>query len=518
MSADNLSAEKRTAVEWIEENRDSLVDLSDEVFGFAEPGFREYKSSRAHARFLSEHGFDVELGVADMPTAYVATYGDGEPIIGLMAEYDATPGDSQRPVPHKDPVEEHAAGYGDAHNALGAGSIGAAIGLKAAMDANELKGTINLFGTPAEKIVAGKPYLAKEGYFDDLDAVVAWHPHAVNTTAWDAGPSPYRGVYVTFEGETFTAAKPWNGTDALDAATLMRVMVNFMKEHMPNESPEENAVIGSIIPNGGQHPTNMAETAEIYFGCRGTLLSTMDEMETMLRRCARAAADVTGCQYEFREVVSTRYWLPNYEMARVAYENLEAIGPPEYSEEARSFANDVLEEVGREPVEQPFDDTLREPERDVTAEFYPGIADDVSEFSWAAPTARIYLSYYIQGRHNVGESNDGGTWYEQRLKNGGYVEEEDGMPVWTTAALAKTEVAHQCLTTAAKIIAGTAIDLLTDDEALTRANEEYEDRIDEEYVPLLLDEDAEPPTDITFPPYYPEGWEIPTDIGSGPEP
>jgi len=512
--------EKETAFEWLGSNRESLEELSDEVFGYAEPSFREYKSARAHKRVLSSNGFEIESGAGDMPTAFVATssIGSKEPTIGLFGEYDATPGDSQMGIPQKQPVVEDAAGYGDAHNALGAASTGAAIATSEAMETHSIDGTVKYFGTPAEKIVAGKPYLAREGYFDDLDAVVAWHPHSVNTTAWDAGPSPYRAFVVNFSGEAFTAAKPWNGTDAMDAASLMRVMLNFMKEHVTHDPPEENPAIGSILPIGGQHPTNMAEHTQLYVALRGTQLSTMDEMEAIVRRCASAAANVTGCDHEVRHVVSTRYWLPNHTMAELAFENMELVGPPSYSTGAKEFANDVLQNVGRPTAEEPFDETLTDPEREVTAKFYPGIADDVSEFSWAAPTARIYVSYYIQGRHKVGDSDDEDlTWYEKRLRTGGHTEEEEGMPTWTTAALADTEVADECLFVASQMMAGTALDLLNDTDTLAAAKAEYECRTDEQFVPLLLNESDEPPTDITFPPYYPERWELPTGIGHGEE-
>lgn len=513
-----LTDEKESAFEWLTANRERLEALSDEVYGYAEPSFREYESARAHERVLDSHGFTVESRAGGMPTAFVATreFGDGDPTIGLFAEYDATPGDSQMGVPRKQPVVEDAAGYGDAHNALGAASTGAAIAVANAMESHGLNGTVKYFGTPAEKIVAGKPYLAKAGYFDDLDAVVAWHPHSVNTTARDAGPSPYRAFTVNFHGDAFTAAKPWNGTDAMDAASLMRVMLNFMKEHVTHDPPEENPAIGSIVPIGGQHPTNMAEHTQLYVALRGTQLSTMDEMEDIVKRCASAAATVTGCEYDVRHVVSTRYWLPNHVMSDLAYSNMELVGPPSYSDDAKSFANDVLEQVGRPPADEPFDESLTDPEREVTAKFYPGIADDVSEFSWAAPTARIYVSYYIQGRHKVGDGDtEEEPWYEERLRTGGYTEESEGMPTWTTASLADTEVADECLFVASKMMSATALDLLTDPDTLAEAQSEYEQRTGENHVPLQLNKDDEPPIDITFPPYYPEGWEPPTDIGHG---
>lgn len=511
-----LTDEKETAFKWLSANRDTIEELSDDVFGYAEPSFREYKSARAHEKILGSNGFTIESGAGGMPTAFVATrrFGDGEPTIGLFGEYDATPGDSQMGVPRKQPVKQDAAGYGDAHNALGAASTGVAIAVADAMRTHDIQGTIKYFGTPAEKIVAGKPYLAKEGYFDDLDAVVAWHPHSVNTTARDAGPSPYRAFVVNFHGEAFTAAKPWNGTDALDAASLMRVMLNFMKEHVNHDPPEENPAIGSIIPIGGQHPTNMAEHTQLYIALRGTQLSTMDEMEDVIKRCAMAASDVTGCEYDVRHVVSTRYWLPNHVMSDLAFENMKLVGPPSYSDEAKEFANDVLQQVGRPQAEEPFDESLTDPEREVTAKFYPGIADDVSEFSWAAPTARIYVSYYIQGRHKVGDVEEE-PWYEERLRTGGYTEQSEGMPTWTTASLADTEVADECMFVASKMMSATVLDLLSNSDVLAEAQAEYAHRTDEKYVPLLIDEDDEPPIDITFPPYYPEGWEPPTDIGHG---
>ena len=171
---------KRTAFKWLEENRDRITEISDKIWEYAELGLIEFKSSKLLADELERHGFKVERGVAGMPTAFVASWGEGKPVIGIMGEYDALPGLSQKKVPWKEPLEPGKPGHGCGHNLFGAASVGAAIALKQFMEAEDLKGTIKLFGTPAEETVVGKVYMAKAGVFDGLDAVLEWHPGGTN--------------------------------------------------------------------------------------------------------------------------------------------------------------------------------------------------------------------------------------------------------------------------------------------------------------------------------------------------
>ncbi|RQG87990.1 hypothetical protein EA462_14120 [Natrarchaeobius halalkaliphilus] len=504
MSESEASPAKRRGREWIESNRSSITELSDEVWECAEPALREYDSARAHVRFLEEHGFDVEHGIAGMPTAFVATYGTDGPVMGFYAEYDATPGNSQEQATiEKSPIAEGGSGFEDIHNGLGTAGTAAAVATRYAIEAEDLDGQVKILGTPAEKLCIGKVYLAREGYLDDLDATVAWHPHSHNTVTRYSGPGPYRTAIVDFEGVGVYGGSPWDGVSALDAATMTLNMVEQMKEHVPRDAYPS---VNELITNGGQCLTNLPKTTQIWFAYRSRSQAheVLDEIRDTIERAAAAAADVTGAEYEFREVAATRPWLPNTVMTDVAYENMEQVGPPSFTDEDRELGRELLEEVGIDPPERPFDETLSPPEAEVCGNFNPDLAtyvdefdwnevgefnwaDDVTEFSWHSPTAWIHTTYFLEGA------------YESRL------------PTWTTAALATTNVAHETILTATKIMTGTAVDLLTEPERLERAQAEYRERTDDEYVPVLLDENVEPPTgaEDSFPPFYPESWTNP---------
>lgn len=500
---------KTSALNWLSENRDSVIGLSDEIWEYAEPALREYNSARAHVRFLENNDFDVEHGIAGMPTAFSATYGNEDPVIGFYAEYDATPGNSQKQgVAEKEPIVEGGAGFEDIHNGLGTGGTAAAVATRHAIEDHDLEGSVKIIGTPAEKLCIGKVFPAREGYLDDLDATVAWHPHSHNTVTRYSGPGPYRTAIVDFEGVGVYGGSPWDGVSALDAATMMMNMVETMKEHIPRDAYPS---VNELVTTGGQCLTNLPKKAQVWFAYRSRSQAheVLDDVRDMLERAAEAAADVTGADVEFREVAATRPWLPNTEMTDLAYENMELVGPPSFTEEDRELGRELLKEAGVDAPERPFDEELTPPEEEACGNFNPDLAeyvdefnwntvgefnwaDDVTEFSWHSPTAWIHTTYFLEGA------------YETKI------------PTWTTAALATTNVAHQSLMTAAKVMAGTAVDLLTNPDVLDAAQSEYQERIDGEYVPVLLDDDVEPPIDETdsFPPFYPEDWEIPTGVGS----
>lgn len=480
-----MTSAKQTGIDWIHDHRNDLIGLSDEIWGYAEPGLREYDSAAALCDYLTRNGFAVEQDLAGMPTAFTATHGTGTPRIGLFAEYDATPGDSQRPVPYKDPVHPDGAGYMDMHNGLGVGSVGAACALAHTLADHALPGTITLFGTPAEKLTTGKPYLARDGHFDPLDAVVAWHPRPYTTVEKGHGPSPCREFILEFEGEAFYSAKPWHGQNALDATTLFRTMVNTIKNRF---DPRSYASVSDIVAHGGSHPTSLPGFTQSWITTRAVDLDTLDRLETLLTRCCDAASLVTGCDGHLRVISAVRPWLPNTTMADTAYANLELVGPPTFTSEDKAFANEIIQNLDEPPLEEPFDETLTDPDHDPTSDFLGG-ADDVNEFCWHAPTCRIYVSYMFRNHY------------------------DHGYPSWAAAALAKTNVAHTALTTAAKAMAATSLDLIQDDDLLATTTDEFERRTADTHHPPLLDADATPPIDESIPPFYPPDWEPPYNIG-----
>jgi aminobenzoyl-glutamate utilization protein B len=471
----SLSKAASLAGEWIGGNAAAIAGLSDRIWDFAEPGLCETKSAAALCDFLSANGFAVELGIAGLPTAFVATFGSGRPRIGFVCEYDAIPGEAQRPSPFPDPDPARHAGFTDLHNGIGVASAAAAVAAAKAMAAQKLAGTLVVFGTPAEKLCIGKPFMARAGLFDDLDAVVAWHPRAYSTVEWDTGPGCYQAEIFDFHGRSAYGAAPWSGVSALDALTLMNVIVQFMREHFPRD---EKISVNEMVSRGGDHPTALPNHAQAWYVHRGLTRPVIDNTSEALRRAAEAAASALSARYGRRIVAATRPWLPNHTIAEVAYRNLERAGAPRFSEDAHDFARKVLAELKQEPEGAVLDEELTDPRAGATADFAGG-ADDVTEFCWHAPTARIYVAYGLVS---------------------------PGQPNWARSAFTRTTAAHTTIITAARAVAFTALDLMQDAGALKAADEEHRKRLDEGgRLGPLLSQDTEPPTGLdSAPPYVRE--------------
>jgi len=472
--AEKITEEKKTALDWIGKNEHKIIGLSDTIWGYAEPALREFKSAKLHCDFLRENGFQVEEGVAGMPTAFVAQYGLGKPVIGFYAEYDATPGNSQKPVPYKEPVVPHGPGFEDAHNMLGAASTGAVVAAKEAIEKHNLRGTVKLFGTPAEKLLVGKCYLAREGYFDDLDAVLGWHPWNLNTVRWEKGPTPHRFVVSKFHGIQVFSATPWAGKSALDAGIIMINNINYMKEHVlpHNEYP----IVSEIISVGGQSLTNTPEYCEILLGIRAKTRKGIEAILEMLSNCAHAASIVTGCEYEQHIMSGTRTMLPNISLAKLVYRNLQIVGPPKFTEEEKEFCRQIQKNIGIEPMKEPLDETLTPPEKEA-AEFFAG-SDDYNEFTWHAPSAWLHTALTFKTDIRFG-----------------YVSIQN----WARCALRKMGVTHKGGVLAAKTLAISAIDLLTSPSELEKAKEEFEERTKAGKEELAVPKDTKPPIELALP-------------------
>lgn len=455
-----------------------LTALSDAVGMFAEPGLREYRSSAALADHLAAAGFSVERGVARMPTAFVARHGHGSPVIGLMCEYDGTPGDSQRAVGHPSPISTDACGFADLHNGIGAASAGAAAAIARSLDEARSDGTIVVFGTPAEKICVGKPYLARDGYFDGLDTVLAWHPRPYNSVEWEAGPGCYRADVFDFFGTSAYASAPWAGVSALDGLVLMNVVVQFMREHIPRSYL---ATVNETITAGGQHPTSIPSHAQAWYVSRSPTREGVTHVADMLGRAADAASTATRARHERRIAAETRPWVPNHVLAGHCYASFTRVGGPRFPAAMQALAREMLEHLGIELAGDALDETLTPPESGVTMEFAGG-ADDVTEFCHHAPTARIYVAH------------------GPRVSK---------LPNWTGAAFALTPAAHETVRTAARVLVDSAIRLVGDPSVLAAAKLEFEGRR-VELAPPLLPADARPPVELTFPPHYPLGWRPPS--------
>ena len=336
---------KEAAVAAVDAHRPELVELADQVWAFAETALRETRSAAVLADYAEAHGFEVERGVAGMPTAFVASYGEGRPIIGILGEYDALPGISQRAQATPEPLVPGAAGHGCGHNLLGTAGSGAALAIKELIAAGEISGTMRFYGTPAEEAVGGKLYMVRDGLFDDLDVALAWHPRD-EVVADTKGNQAVVDFVVEFEGQTAHAAyDPWNGRSAADGAEVFTFALNLMREHVPTDRP--HALRGhrrGRCPQRGARP------------CPGLVL--VAGLEPRRRRPAARArtADRRGCGACHRHHRPSHRPVRDWEMlltmagATLIHDNMMWLGPIEFSEEEQEFARQIQRATDVEPV------------------------------------------------------------------------------------------------------------------------------------------------------------------------
>jgi aminobenzoyl-glutamate utilization protein B len=438
--ADEPSAAKIEAVASIDRHRAELVEIADRIWEFAETALREHRSAALLADAAESHGFDVSRGVAGMPTAFVASYGEGRPIIGILGEYDALPGISQKAQPTKEPLVEGAPGHGCGHNLFGAASFGAALAVKERIEAGELPGTVRFYGTPAEEAIGGKLYMLRAGLFDDLDAVLAWHPG--DEVKADTGSSQALvSVTVDFEGRTAHAARdPWNGRSALDGVEVFTFAINLMREHV-----RPTVRMHYVLPDGGDVPNVVPDHARVWCWFRDTTHQGVDSLLERARDIARGAALATGTDASFTAQSGDWEMLPNLAGAKLLHSNLEWLGPLEFTEEEQEFARRIQRETGTEPVGlageiQPLDLDPGPPE---------GGSTDVADVSWVAPT--LHLS--------VTTAAANAPWH-----------------AWPVVATGGMSIGHRGMVYAAKALAATMVDLYQKPDSLAAIQQEFEEK------------------------------------------
>jgi aminobenzoyl-glutamate utilization protein B len=321
-------AKKKAAAASIEAQRVDLASLADQVWGFAETALRETRSAALLADHAEKHGLRVERGVAGMPTAFVASYGQGRPVVAVLGEYDALPGLSQKALPERAVVKEGGPGHGCGHNLLGAASLGAAIAVKELIAAGKLAGTVRFYGTPAEEAVGGKVYMARAGLFRDVDAVLAWHPDD-GTRADMEGGQAIVDLMVEFQGRTAHAAfDPWNGRSALDAAELFTHGVNMMREHV-----KPTVRMHYVIPDGGDVPNVVPDHAKVWIWARDFSRSGVQDVLDRLRKVAEGAALMAGVTQTVTVQAGDYEVLVNEAGERLLDANLRWLGPIAYTPE-----------------------------------------------------------------------------------------------------------------------------------------------------------------------------------------
>ncbi len=450
-SSAQLSASKRSAVGSIEAQAGDLIGLSDQIWRFAETALRETRSAAVLADHAERQGFEVERGVAGMPTAFIATYGSGEPVIGIMGEYDALPGISQKPQATKEAFEEGAGGHGCGHNLFGAASLGAAIAIKELIEAGELAGTIRFYGTPAEESVGGKLYMVRSGLFDDVDVALAWHPSYENSADTSSSQAMVDFV-VEFRGKAAHAASdPWNGRSALDALEIFTFALNQMREHV-----RPTVRMHYSILEGGDVPNVVPERAKLWCWLRDSKHTGVDDLLERARAMTEGAALAAGVEGELSVQSGDYEMLANMTGARLIHSNMTALGPLEFTAEEQEFAKAIQRETGVEEVGlkgdlEPLDENPGDPE---------GGSTDVADVSWVVPT--LHLS--------VTTSPYEAPWH-----------------AWPVVASGGMSIGHKGMIYAAKALALTMVDLFEDSETRAAIRAEFEEKTQgfdyEGYIP-----------------------------------
>jgi aminobenzoyl-glutamate utilization protein B len=431
---------KEEAVASIEKHKAEIIALSDRVWAFAETALLEVRSAEALAAYTEKQGFQVERGLAGMPTAFVASYGESRPVIGILGEYDALPGLSQKALASKEVLEAGAPGHGCGHNLLGTAALGAALAIKDLMAAGKLKGTIKFYGTPAEEAVGGKIYMVRDGIFKDLDVCLNWHPGDKTQVAVDSSQAIIDFI-VEFSGRTaHAAADPWNGRSAVAALEFFTTGLNRMREFV-----RPTVRMHYSILEGGDVPNVVPAYAKLWCWLRDSKGAGVEHLLARVRKIAEGAALMA--ESEAKITVQGGDWetLVNLAGAKVVFANMEWLGPVPFTAEEQEFAKEIQRATGVEPKGldgkvQPWAAPKPDPE---------GGSTDVGDVSWVVPMLGL----------SVTTAPLDAPWH-----------------AWPTVACSGMSIGHKGLVHAAKVLAATMVDLYEDAKTVQAIQAEFKEK------------------------------------------
>ena len=461
---ESLRPSQQTALATVSEQAESIKAVNQAIWRYAEVGLQESQSSQLLMDKLEEAGFQVEAGLAEMPTAFVASYGSGSPVIGILAEYDALPGMSQRVAPQRIAEVDGAAGHACGHSGLGAGALGAALAVKAAVEQHQLPGTIRLYGTPAEETVIGKVYMTLAGVFDDLDVCLHWHPSTKNE-AWAGSSKALVSAKFTFSGTPAHASvSPDSGRSALDAVELMNVGANFMREHV-----KEDARIHYVVVDGGGAPNVVPPTATVWYFARADRHQDVEYNFRWLKDIAQGAALMTRTTLKIQIDTDCHEIIPNGPLAELLTNNLEKLGAPSFDDKELAFARrmqaPLVEQFGREfPLA--IDDRIH---RATPASQPSRGSTDVGDISWRVPTGGLHTTCLMAD--SPGHS-------------------------WQNVASIGSSIGEKGILYAAKTLAITALDLLEDPQLIAAARADFEQRMEPRKYFSFIPDGQSPPEKI----------------------
>jgi aminobenzoyl-glutamate utilization protein B len=446
-----FSQTKADIVKEIDQNYDKYGNLAHQIWEYAEVGYQEYKSSLALQDLLKANGFKVEAGVAEIPTAFIATYGTSSPVIGILGEFDALPGLSQDASPSKSSLGG-IAGHGCGHHLFGVASAAAAISLKNWLQKSGQNGTIKFYGTPAEEGGAGKVYMTRAGLFNTVDVVLHWHPSDANKSDAATSLANKTGKFRFHGLSAHAAGSPERGRSALDGIEAMTHMVNMMREHVP-----EDARMHYIITDGGKAPNVVPDFAELYLYVRHPNRTIVKEMWDRIENVAKGAAMGTGTTVDWEIIGGVYELLPNQSLADLMNENMQALGGYELSPNEIKFALEIQPTEGMKIKDLASTKIIEDVKSTIN-----GGSTDVADISWAVPTMGCRTATWVPGTPSHS---------------------------WQAVAAGGTSIGTKGMILAAKTIATTAYDLFNSPAEIQKAKAEFEERrgFDFKYEPMLGD-------------------------------
>lgn len=437
LAAQKLKATKKAILTNLDGQRQELIALSDAIWAHAETAFEESESSKLLADYAEKNGFAVERGVAGMPTAFVASYGSGKPVIGILGEFDALPGISQKAQPTKEPLNAGAAGHGCGHNLFGSASLGAAIAVKKLIKEGKISGTVKFFGTPAEEKFFGKIWMVEAGLWDDVDVNISWHPGA-STEADVQSTLALIDFKVEFYGQAAHAsADPWNGRSASDALELYTTGINYYREHI-----KPSTRIHYHIQDGGQVVNVVPDYSKIWVRVRDPKRSEMMPVYERVKEMAEGAAIMANVDYKISLISGIYEVLVNRTGGEVMQKNLELLGPISYDESEIVFAKKIQEMTGKPQVG--MDSKIKPLE--ATKEDPGGGSTDVGDVSWNVPNINL----------SVTTAPKDTPWHS-----------------WAVVACGGMSIGHKGMMHAAKAMGMTMLDLFENPKMVQSIKEEY---------------------------------------------
>lgn len=460
-------------------DEEMVEQLADDLWEHPDLSLRETRSADVLVERLQSAGFSIERGIDELPTAFVARYGDETPTIGIIAEFDALPGLSQQRQSTRTPVEAGAPGHGCGHNLFAAGSVGGAIAVKEALERNDVSGSVVLYGCPAEEILVGKTFMARRGVFDDLDAALSWHAGDLTWARMDTSRA-LNSLYFEFQGSEAHSSTPASGRSALDAVQLLNTGVEYMREHVP-----DHCNVSYAIKDGGSSPGIVPGTAGVWYYVRANTRAAVVDVTDWLTDIAAAAAQMTRTTVDQRFLSGCHRTIHNETLAGVIHDNLVQAPPIDHAPEDVRFATEIRETIPEEQVrdriagetvglsetdrERILEETVyTDPLDTFNEEREPTASTDIGDVSQIVPLGRFRAATWP-----VGVAPH--TW----------------QAVASSGTIGKNGAVY-----AAQVLAGTAVDLFENPAKLQAAQTEFTSEVGSDQYRSPLPSEAEPPVDM----------------------